>query len=119
MYVSAVALHVHRFSLVTAIPALVALVHDLFVVRASNKPTDVSKDVDTQREVLISMLLKLTQHYQVLEMFIIVLHHSRRESEDKWKRLSRQVTDKVRSGVCALLHTYNPQIGRASCRERV
>ena len=73
MYVSAVALHVHRFSLVTAIPALVALVHDLFVVRASNKPTDVSKDVDTQREVLISMLLKLTQHYQVLEMFIIVL----------------------------------------------
>ena len=28
-------------------------------------------------------------------MFIIVLHQCHKESEDKWKRLSRQVTDMV------------------------
>ena len=32
---------------------------------------------------------------QVLELLIIVLHHNRRDSEEKWKRLSRQVTDRV------------------------
>ena len=32
---------------------------------------------------------------QVMEMFIIVLHQCHKESDDKWKRLSRQVTDMV------------------------
>lgn len=30
---------------------------------------------------------------QVLEMFILVLQQCHKESEDKWKRLSRQVAD--------------------------
>lgn len=41
------------------------------------------------------MLLRVVQHPQVLELLIIVLHQCRKESEDKWKRLSRQVTDMV------------------------
>ena len=32
---------------------------------------------------------------QVLEMLLVVLHESHREGDDKWKRLSRQVTDMV------------------------
>ena len=32
---------------------------------------------------------------QVLELFILVLYQCRKDSEDKWKRLSRQVTDTV------------------------
>ena len=38
---------------------------DLFVVRASNKPTDANKDVETQREVLTATLLKFSRHFQV------------------------------------------------------
>ena len=52
-----------------AIPALQAIVQDLFVVRASNKPTDANKDMETQREVLISMLLRLIHHHQVSASF--------------------------------------------------
>ncbi|XP_064630020.1 huntingtin-like [Lineus longissimus] len=76
-----------------AIPALQPIVHDLFVLR--NNKSESGKDLDTQREVVVSMLLRLIQYYQVLEMFIIVLHQCHRESEEKWKRLSRQVIDMV------------------------
>ena len=31
----------------------------------------------------------------MLELLIVVLHQCRKEGEDKWKRLSRQVTDLV------------------------
>lgn len=34
-----------------------------------------------------------THTLQVLEMFILVLQQCHKESEDKWKRLSRQVAD--------------------------
>ena len=45
------------------IPALQSIVHDLFVLRCVNK-ADAGKDVDTQREVVIAMLLKLIKHHQ-------------------------------------------------------
>ncbi|XP_013398873.1 huntingtin [Lingula anatina] len=76
-----------------AIPALQPIVYDLFVLR-TNK-ADTSKDVDTQREVVVSMLLRLIHYYQVLELLIVVLHQCHKENEEKWKRLSRQVTDMV------------------------
>ncbi|XP_074640755.1 huntingtin-like [Tubulanus polymorphus] len=76
-----------------AIPALQPIVHDLFIMR-TNK-IDAGKDLDTQREVVVSMLLRLIHYYQVLELVIIVLNQCHRESEDKWKRLSRQVTDVI------------------------
>ena len=47
-----------------AIPALQPIVHDLFVLRSANK-ADAGKDLDTQREVVVSMLLRLIQYYQV------------------------------------------------------
>ena len=31
--------------------------------------------------------------FQALEMFVLVLQQCHRESEERWKRLSRQVTD--------------------------
>lgn len=49
----------------TAIPALQPIVHDLFVLRGSNK-ADAGKELDTQKEVVVSMLLRLVQHHQVL-----------------------------------------------------
>lgn len=47
-----------------AIPALQPIVHDLFVLRGSNK-ADAGKELDTQKEVVVSMLLRLVQYHQV------------------------------------------------------
>ncbi|XP_071090376.1 huntingtin-like isoform X1 [Haliotis cracherodii] len=77
-----------------AIPALRCVVYDLFLLRGNSK-SDVGKELETQREVVVSMLLRLINYYQALEMFVIVLQQCHRESEDKWKRLSRQVIDTV------------------------
>lgn len=77
-----------------AIPALQPIVHDLFVLRGSNK-ADAGKELETQKEVVVSMLLRLIQHHQVLEMFILVLQQCHKENEDKWKRLSRQIADVI------------------------
>lgn len=106
-----------------AIPALQPIVYDLFVLRGSNK-ADAGKELDTQKEVVVSMLLRLVQYHQVrpqrgrltswdvaalgflpwtcatcllqvLEMFILVLQQCHKENEDKWKRLSRQIADVI------------------------
>ncbi|XP_075400754.1 huntingtin isoform X2 [Tenrec ecaudatus] len=81
-----------RKAVTHAIPALQPIVHDLFVLRGTNK-ADAGKELDTQKEVVVSMLLRLIQHHQVLEMFILVLQQCHKENEDRWKRLSRQVAD--------------------------
>ncbi|XP_028270091.1 huntingtin isoform X3 [Parambassis ranga] len=83
-----------RKAVTHAIPALQPIVHDLFVLRGSNK-ADAGKELDTQKEVVVSMLLRLVQYHQVLEMFILVLQQCHKESEDKWKRLSRQIADVI------------------------
>ncbi|XP_052771519.1 huntingtin-like isoform X2 [Mya arenaria] len=75
-----------------AIPALQPIVHDLFLLRGSNK-ADISKELETQREVIVSMLLRLISFHQAIDMFVIVLQQCHRENEDRWKRMSRQVTD--------------------------
>ncbi|XP_046900324.1 huntingtin isoform X3 [Hypomesus transpacificus] len=83
-----------RKAVTHAIPALQPIVHDLFVLRGSNK-ADAGKELETQKEVVVSMLLRLIQHHQVLEMFILVLQQCHKENEDKWKRLSRQIADVI------------------------
>lgn len=52
------------YFVLTAIPALRPVVFDLFLLRGGNKP-DISRDLETQREVVVSMLLRLIQYYQV------------------------------------------------------
>lgn len=47
-----------------AIPALQPIVHDLFVLRGANK-ADAGKELETQKEVVVSMLLRLIQYHQV------------------------------------------------------
>ncbi|XP_041838863.1 huntingtin isoform X2 [Melanotaenia boesemani] len=83
-----------RKAVTHAIPALQPIVHDLFLLRGSNK-ADAGKELDTQKEVVVSMLLRLVQYHQVLEMFILVLQQCHKENEDKWKRLSRQIADVI------------------------
>ncbi|NXY84945.1 HD protein, partial [Alcedo cyanopectus] len=81
-----------RKAVTHAIPALQPIVHDLFVLRGANK-ADAGKELETQKEVVVSMLLRLIQYHQVLEMFILVLQQCHKENEEKWKRLSRQIAD--------------------------
>lgn len=81
-----------RKAVTHAIPALQPIVHDLFVLRGANK-ADAGKELETQKEVVVSMLLRLIQYHQVLEMFILVLQQCHKENEDRWKRLSRQIAD--------------------------
>ena len=50
--------------IISAIPALQPIVHDLFVLRSSSK-ADMLKDLDTQREVVVSMLIRLIHFHQV------------------------------------------------------
>ncbi|XP_034861299.1 huntingtin isoform X5 [Mirounga leonina] len=83
-----------RKAVTHAIPALQPIVHDLFVLRGTNK-ADAGKELETQKEVVVSMLLRLIQYHQVLEMFILVLQQCHKENEDKWKRLSRQIADVI------------------------
>lgn len=52
-----------------AIPALQPIVHDLFVLRGSNK-ADAGKELETQKEVVVSMLLRLVQYHQVLSSLL-------------------------------------------------
>ncbi|XP_036083329.1 huntingtin isoform X3 [Rousettus aegyptiacus] len=83
-----------RKAVTHAIPALQPIVHDLFVLRGTNK-ADAGKELETQKEVVVSMLLRLIQYHQVLEMFILVLQQCHKENEDKWRRLSRQIADVI------------------------
>lgn len=54
----------HHTFVPTAIPALQPIVHDLFVLRGTNK-ADAGKELETQKEVVVSMLLRLVQYHQV------------------------------------------------------
>lgn len=54
----------YKTSLSLAIPALQPIVHDLFVLRGANK-ADAGKELETQKEVVVSMLLRLIQYHQV------------------------------------------------------
>ncbi|XP_071827308.1 huntingtin-like isoform X2 [Apostichopus japonicus] len=74
------------------IPAFRPLVQDLFVVKGQNK-SESSKELDIMREVVVSNLLTLIKYHEVLELLVPVLYQAHRESEEKWKRLSRQVVD--------------------------
>lgn len=76
------------------IRALQPVVEDLFVLRGMNK-MDQGKELDAQREVIISTLFKLVHYSQVLELFLLIINQSVKEGEDKWKKLSRQIVDVI------------------------
>nr|CAD7204343.1 unnamed protein product [Timema douglasi] len=77
------------------IQALVPVVEDVFLVRGTTGSTADLKDLDTQREFLVSMLLRLVEYHQVLELLGLVLAESRQgcDWEERWRRWSRQVMD--------------------------
>ncbi|KAG8226327.1 hypothetical protein J437_LFUL009904, partial [Ladona fulva] len=81
---------------------MIPVVEDVFVVRGkglagssgSSQSADL-KELDTQREVLFSMLLRLSEYPQVLDLLAVVVRESRTESEELWRRWSRKAADAV------------------------
>ncbi|CAK9812056.1 Htt [Anthophora plagiata] len=81
------------------IPALAPVVEDVFLIRnASSNPIE-QRELETTREVLISMLLRLVEYHQIIELLALCLTESRfsgdGNGEEKWRRWSRLTMDSV------------------------
>ncbi len=72
-----------------AIPALRPLVLDLYL----NRSTDETKELDMQHDVIMKCMLRLIQYPQVWPLLSIAVLKNRQESDEKWKRVSRQICD--------------------------
>jgi len=58
--------NLQQFYVCLGIPALVPVVEDVFLVRGASSTSSFDlKELDTQREVLVSMLLRLVEYHQV------------------------------------------------------
>ncbi|KAL0277158.1 UNVERIFIED_CONTAM: hypothetical protein PYX00_004532 [Menopon gallinae] len=77
------------------IPALVPIVEDVFLSRNLVSSTE-QKELETQREVVLSMLLRLVEFHEVMNMLTLILNESRTlEERERWKRWSRQIMDTI------------------------
>lgn len=76
------------------IPALEPIVEDIFLVRNKSNTQDF-KELETTREVLLSMLLRLLEYPEVMNLLIFILNDSKycTDSSDKWTRWSKQVVE--------------------------
>ncbi|XP_076265784.1 huntingtin isoform X2 [Rhynchophorus ferrugineus] len=74
------------------IPALEPIVQDVFLIRNRSNTTDV-KELETTREVILSMLLRLLEYREVIKLVTLVLEDSKYciDDTDKWYRWSNQV----------------------------
>ena len=76
------------------VPALRHLVHDLFLYRTAAKVESV-KELETQREVVLATLLKISPIPQSIELLVLIVQSMRKDSDEKWKKVSRTVMDTV------------------------
>lgn len=81
------------------IPALVPLVEDIFLTRSSSSTVAEQKELETTRDVLVSMLLRLVEYHQVIQLLAACLteakHNSDSNGEEKWRRWSRLTIDSI------------------------
>lgn len=81
------------------IPALVPLVEDIFLTRGSSTSGAEQKELETTRDVLVSMLLRLVEYHQVIQLLAACFTESRYSSdgngEEKWRRWSRLTIDSL------------------------
>lgn len=75
------------------IPALKPVVEDIFLMRNKSNTIDM-KELETTREVLISMLLRLIEYREVMDLFYLILNESKYcDNSDRWYKWSKQVID--------------------------
>lgn len=79
------------------IPALAPVIEDIFLIRNGSSSTAEQRELETTRDVLIAMLLRLAEYHQVIELLALCLAESRfsRDGEEKWRRWSRLTMDTV------------------------
>ncbi|XP_044581130.1 huntingtin isoform X1 [Cotesia glomerata] len=80
------------------IPAIIPIVEDIFLRRSkfSTNTTD-NTELDTTREYLMSMMLRLVEYDQILLLLAQCLQKCRHDEngEEKWKKWSRMIIDAV------------------------
>lgn len=76
------------------IPALQPIVSDIFLARNTTNTQDF-KELETTREVLLSMLLRLLEYPEVLDLLVLILNESKycMDNTEKWLKWSKQVAD--------------------------
>lgn len=74
------------------IPALEPIVEDIFLTRNKSNTSDM-KELETTREVLLPMLLRLSEYKQVVSLLILILEDSKYcvDNTEKWLGWSKQV----------------------------
>nr|CAH7759250.1 unnamed protein product [Callosobruchus chinensis] len=74
------------------IPALEPIVDDVFLTRNKSNTQDM-KELETTREVVLSMLLRLTGHKQVMNLITLILEDSKYciDNTEKWHDWSTRV----------------------------
>ncbi|KAK0095114.1 hypothetical protein PV326_009203, partial [Microctonus aethiopoides] len=88
------------------IPAIIPVVRDIFISRStSSSSLTVSErtELETVREYLISMLLRLINYHPVIDLLAQCLYECRRDDdgEEKWRKWSRSTMDVVLSALAA------------------
>ncbi|CAH1155948.1 unnamed protein product [Phaedon cochleariae] len=74
------------------IPALEPIVEDVFLTRNKSNTSDV-KELETTREVVLAMLLRLCDNRQVLDLVTLILEDSKycTDNTEKWLEWSKRV----------------------------
>ncbi|XP_063922689.1 huntingtin isoform X2 [Zophobas morio] len=77
------------------IPALEPIVENIFLTRNKSNTVD-AKELETTRDVVLSMLLRLYEHHEVIDLIVLILDDSKYcNNSEKWLRWSTQVVDVV------------------------
>lgn len=81
------------------IPALAPVIEDIFLIRNGSSSMVEQRELETTRDVLIAMLLRLVEYHEVVELLALCLAESRfsgdGNGEEKWRRWSRLTMDTV------------------------
>lgn len=78
-----------------SIPAIIPIIEDVFIFRNQNNMVTDIKELETTREVLFSMLLRLTEYHQVIELLAMAVNESKycNDNGERWLRWSKQIAD--------------------------
>lgn len=89
-------------ALTHCIPALTPVVEYVFLSRSKVSALE-RQNLDTAREYLMTMLLRLVEHHPVIELLAQCLSESRydEDGEKKWRKWSRMTLDTVISALAA------------------
>ena len=80
------------FFIISCLFTLFSVAEDLFCSRSASDQLQQS-ELDAQREVMLTMLIKLLPYTKVLELMTKMLRSSKSEADDRWRKLSRVLTE--------------------------